>query len=438
MKQLIEGNSILKVIPSDGHATGRPPVVHLQNSLTLDDGNFYQYPTLILGSAGSGKSTLMRQLAKPIFENAKTNDNVITFCAKSDMLEFAYPDDIIINISNTKNTKACWNIFEEMKASSDPELTLREISTALFEDAEEKSSQPFFPQAAREIFFKTALYMYKYAISKKISLSNGDLIEFLETTPIHGSDSDPGWVELASLYPDSFGMLRDYLGDGSDQGLGCLSEVRTMLSKAFFGSFKSYGGTFSAIRSSQSGGKRIFLDYNYSSGGHATLPVYKILIDLFLKEAMRTDAKHKTWFLLDEGALLPKSNVLTDALSFGRDPSSGNKNAGVRILMALQSARQMTNHYTQSQAECILSLFPNIIAMRIADSFSRKIVSDRYGKAHYLYTYSGVGGKEHIHESTEEVVSDFHFSYITKEGQAIMSLPAFSSHPFIYDGYRKE
>lgn len=71
MKQLIEGNSILKVIPSDCHATGRPPVVHLRNNLTLDDGNFYQYPTLILGSAGSGKSTLMRQLAKPIFEHAK-------------------------------------------------------------------------------------------------------------------------------------------------------------------------------------------------------------------------------------------------------------------------------------------------------------------------------------------------------------------------------
>ena len=86
MKQLIEGNSILKVIPSDCHATGRPPVVHLRNNLTLDDGNFYQYPTLILGSAGSGKSTLMRQLAKPIFEHAKrNNDNVIVFCAKSDM-----------------------------------------------------------------------------------------------------------------------------------------------------------------------------------------------------------------------------------------------------------------------------------------------------------------------------------------------------------------
>ena len=118
MKQLIEGNSILKVIPSDCHATGRPPVVHLRNNLTLDDGNFYQYPTLILGSAGSGKSTLMRQLAKPIFEHAKrNNDNVIVFCAKSDMLEFAYPNDIIINISNTKNTNACWNIFEEMKVS---------------------------------------------------------------------------------------------------------------------------------------------------------------------------------------------------------------------------------------------------------------------------------------------------------------------------------
>ena len=51
---------------------------------------------------------------------------------------------------------------------------------------------------------------------------------------------------------------------------------------------------------------------------------------------------HKTWFLLDEGSQL-KSQVLVDALSLGRDPT-GNGKAGIRVLMALQSAKLMTRH----------------------------------------------------------------------------------------------
>ena len=37
----------------------------------------------------------------------------------------------------------------------------------------------------------------------------------------------------------------------------------------------------------------------------------------------------------------------------------------------------------------------------------------------------------------EDVVSDYHFSQITKKGQAIISMPGVNSHPFFYDGYRK-
>ena len=69
---------------------------------------------------------------------------------------------------------------------------------------------------------------------------------------------------------------------------------------------------------------------------------------------------------------------------------------------------------------------------------SRAVVSERYGKAHYLYSYAGVGEKIHHQDSVEDVVSDYHFSQITKKGQAIISMPGISSHPFLYDGYRKE
>ncbi len=436
MKKLVEGNELLTYVP-ECQTTGREPVVRLRHNLILDDGNCFESPTLLVGNVGSGKTTVMGEIEDIIFPYAKdVGDSIVTFCAKPDMLRYAKSEDIVISITNM-DSESCWNIFDEMQASENPELTLREIATELFAEVETKTMQPFFPQAARDIFFKTCSYMYKYAKQKGIHFTNADLVEFLETTPIYGSVDNPGWVELTSMFPDDFGMLRDYLGNGSEQGLGCLSELRTLISRTLFGCFTSDKGTFSAIRTIREGGKNIFLYYDYANAGHSTLSVFHIILDLLLKQAMRADTDHKTWFFLDEASLLPKSNVLMDALSFGRDPGSNGK-GGVRIIMALQSARLMTHRYSQQEAETLLSLFPNVIAMRVSDPFSRAVVSERYGKAHYQYSYGGIGDKVHYHDSIEEVVSDYHFSQITKKGQAIISMPGVSDQPFIYDGYRKK
>ena len=118
-------------------------------------------------------------------------------------------------------------------------------------------------------------------------------------------------------------------------------------------------------------------------------------------------------------------------------PADNNK-GGVRIIMALQSARLMTRYYTQQEAETLLSLFPNVIAMKVHDPMSRQIISERYGKAHYQYSYAGIGQKIHYHDSIEDVVSDYHFSQILKKGQAIVSMPGISNQPFFYDGYKEK
>lgn len=436
MKKLIEGNELLDCVPVC-HTTGREPVVRLRHNLVLDDGNCFESPTLIMGNVGSGKTTLMGGIEDPVYAYAKkVNDSIVTFCAKPDMLRYAKPEDIVISITSME-PESCWNIFDEMSASKNPELTLREISTELFAEVESKTMQPFFPQAARDIFYKSCNYMYKYALRKGVHFTNADLIEFLEKTPIHGTEENPGWVELAEMFPQDFGMLRDYIGNGSEQGLGCLSELRTLISRTLFGCFSSDSGIFSANKTLQEGGKNIFLYYDYANSGHSTLSVFHIILDLLLKQAMRADADHKTWFFLDEASLLPKSNVLMDALSLGRDPGSNGK-GGVRIIMTLQSARLMTHQYTQQEAETLLSLFPNVIALRVSDPFSRAIVSERYGKAHYQYSYGGVGEKIHYHDSIEDVVSDYHYSQITKKGQAIVSMPGVNDHPFIYDGFKKK
>jgi hypothetical protein len=434
MKKLIEGAELYDYVPNC-HSTGIEPIVRLQHNLILDDGNCFQSPTLIEGSVGSGKTTLMKELMTSILTYTdKVQDNSVIFCAKPDMLNYRRPEDAVISITS-KDAESCWNIFAEMDESNAPMITLREIASALFAKAKEKTTQLFFPEAAQDIFYQTCRYMYDFSKRKKINVSNGDLVEFLETTPIRGNEEIPGWMELSEMHPKYFSMIRDYIGNGTEQGLGVLSELRTLISSTLYGSFASNNGTFSAIRTLKDGGKRTFLYYDYANAGHSTLSVLHVILDLLLKQAMNADNIHKTWFFLDESSLLPKSNVLTDALSFGRDPGTNGK-GGVRIIMALQSARLMTHHYTQQEAETLLSLFPNVIAMRVSDSMSRSIVSERYGKAHYQYSYAGLGDKIHYIDSFENVISDFHFSKITKKGQAIISMPEVCNFPFIYNGFK--
>lgn len=436
MKKLVEGNELLNTVPIC-KTTGKEPVVHLQHNLILDDGNCFESPLLIEGNVGWGKTCLINELMDPILKYCdKSGDNAVIFCAKPDMLRYQRKGDSVISIRSI-DAYSCWNIFEELKASDTPELTLREISTELFAEAEEKTTQIFFPQAARDIFYQTCRYMYDYSLEKGINFSNADLIDFLETTPIYSTDKALGWIELAAKYPDYFGMIRDYIGNGSEQGSGCLSELRTLISRTLFGCFAAEDAMFSAIDSLKGEGKRIFLFYDYANSGHSTSSVFQIILDLLLKQAMKADAEHKTWFFLDEASILPRSNVLMDSLSLGRDPG-GNGKGGVRIIMALQSARLMTHYYSKEEAETLLSLFPNVIALKVADPMSRAIISERYGKAHYQYSYAGIGEKMHYHDSIEDVVSDYHFSQIKEKGQAIISLPGVSSHPFFYDGYRKK
>ena len=436
MKKLIEGVELLRSVPKCS-AGGDGPVVRLENGLLLDDGNCWQSPTLILGNVSSGKTTLMKSCMTPILEYAeRTGDNAVIFCAKPDMLEYVRPGDPDISVNGT-DPRSCWNLFAELDASDNPMLTLREISAILFKEAEERTMQPFFPKAARDIFYQTCRYMYDFSKRTGVPVNNAALVEFLETTPLRGDRLKPGWADLAQTHPGYFGIARDYIGGGNEQGLGVLSELRTFISSTLYGSFAAEEASFSAIQALRQGGARIFLYYDYAKASQSALVVLHVLIDLLLKQAMSADSNCKTWFFLDEGSLLPKSDVLTDSLSLGRDPGS-NGRGGVRILMALQSARLMMHHYTEDEGQCLLSMFPNVICMRVADPMSRAVVSDRYGKAHYQYSYAGVGEKIHYTDSYEEVVSDYHFSQITKKGQAIISMPGVSPQPFLYDGYRKE
>ena len=106
--------------------------------------------------------------------------------------------------------------------------------------------------------------MRDFGRTNNIPVSNAELSEFLTRTTVFaqegaGTGTDGSWQELVERYPTYFSAARDLIGDGGAQGLGVLSEVRTMLSRLFIGSFNTADGRFSALQAVRQGGKRVFM-----------------------------------------------------------------------------------------------------------------------------------------------------------------------------------
>ena len=430
VKNVLEGSSILPRPPVlDG--PNKAPVVRLQDGLVLDE-RIFQQPVLLLGAVGSGKTYLLDRIMEPVLQEAdKVADNVVIFCAKDDFLKYRRPGDPLIAVDSSE-PGSCWNIFRELSQSSNPELTARDISKSLFSDRK-SSIQPFFSNAGSHILFSVLMDMYEDSIKKGTMYSNLHLVDFMNNTTIRGNGDYPSWRELASLRPKYFGHINDYLGDDLElgQGYGVISELTTLIHDCFWGSFASEG-SFSAIEALKTG-KRIFLYYDHATCSEASIKIFSTIISLLLKHSVsRANGGRRTWFFIDEASLLPKVNWI-DAMSLGRQ-------LGFRLCFSLQSASLMRRHYSEDEAMSLLSLFPNIISLRVDDSMSRQVIQDRYGEMLCSYSFSSIGQKIAQHVQERKVVADFDFStLLQRKGDAICSIPNLSpTAPFLYKGFKED
>ena len=427
VKQTLEGLSILPAPPARSERRLRPPVVKLDDGLVLDD-SVFEASTLLLGPPGTGKSVLMDHIMAPVLaEAASQNENAVIFCAKREYLKYRRPQDPVISVDATE-PNACWNIFREMAASRNPALTARDIASSLTRD-QHSDMQPFFENSCNDLLYNTILFLFEEQQRTGEPCSNWHLADFLGMVSLR-RDAEYSWYALAEAYPERFGHILDYLGDGLDQGFGIISEIRTLLHKAFWGSFANEKGTFSAIESLKKGGQRIFLFYDYANASEASVKIYRTILNLLFKHSIDEENRRRTWFFIDEGSLLPET-CLADAMSLGRG-------AGFRLIWAQQSAQLMTRHYSKEDAESLLSLFPNVLCLRVMDSMSRHILADRYGECLCSYSFQAAMQKVVQHTEHRPVVADYDFAMIQQKGDGIFSIPAVSNTPFFYHGYRKE
>lgn len=387
---------------------------------------------LLLGGAGSGKTNVFNLTVEQLRDqdNDNTNDVFIVFDTKGDFVNnFGKKGDIVLgNGKAYRKYSARWNIFDDVLADGDNpedyEVNAREIAASLF-SGRGSSSQPFFSNAARDMFAHVIIFFIRRAKAdpekRKHMLNNKELVRFLLNA------DGKRYHTVFSYYSDMKGLL-SYIGDGtSNQALGVFGELKSMLYDCFLGVFADDDshGRFSmrkAVRAK--GGRAIFIEYDLAVG-EAMTPIYRLLIDLALKEALGRSESEKgnVYMVLDELKLLPKLNHLDDALNFGRS-------MGVKVIAGLQSINQLYDIYGKEKGLVIAGGFASLFCFHTSDNASREYVTELFGENVVGYQYMGI---DHLIEKRER---DGHTvetwdQLRLKQGQAVVGL-ADEESPFIF------
>lgn len=407
----------------------------MQHSFAIDEPTVFKN-VLLLGSAGSGKTNVLNQIVAQTraWCDSKHADGVsLIFDAKGDYIShpgFYHNGDYLIgNDIRFRNKSVIWNIFDEILADGDDpidyEANAREMASILFKDRGSKT-QPFFSNAARDIFANMLIYFVRRRRDTpdkwSEKLNNKDFISFL----LNKTPAD--FVQYFQIYSDMKGLI-SYIGDGtSNQALGVFGELRSMLYDCFQGIFNqkanSSSKSFSIRRAIRNkGGKAIYILYDLSIGETMT-PIYRLLVDLALKEALSESANGHTHIFLDELKLLPKVSHLEDALNFGRSKK-------VSVIAGLQSVGQIYSLYGKEAGQVILGGFGSVIALKSSDYESREYISQLFGANIYAYRYHNESNNPIDREREGHILEHWHLQSLKYPGQAYVCL-ASQPDPFMF------
>ena len=340
---------------------------------------------LLLGGSGCGKTNAFCYTLENLRRTMTQDDIAIIFDTKGEFYDlFSRPGDYVIgNSARFCRQSHTWNIFDEILADGEDDANLsmnaREMAAALFHDRG-SSTQPFFCSAARDIFRGILLHFLRQAKvdpTWRDKLNNRDLTQAFKAFKVEH------YLKIFNHYPDLRSLL-SYFGDGtSNQALGVFGELNSMLSDYFIGILAEHNPARSismrqAVRAK--GGRAIFVEYDLSVGETLT-PIYRLLIDQALKEALgRTAAGGSVYLIADEFKLLPKLQHIDDALNFGRG-------LGVRVMAGIQSIDQLYDVYGRERGAVIAGGFGSLFAFHTNDASSRDYITGRFGSNIMVYEY---------------------------------------------------
>lgn len=416
--EILEGISLKEKISMPTDSDVGISLIGVDKSIPLTSSVLSKH-LLYTGTIGTGKTTAMFQLLRQLIDKMSEDDVMVIFDTKGDFKgEFYRPEKDVVISSDSKAT-AYWNIFKEVRINGEDyiEENLLEIVSSLFEEKIKRSNAPFFPQAAKDVLFGIMSYIiYKNAPE---NLDNAELYAYLRDANINDV------VDALMSVGDLRGII-DYIyngGEGSEQTQGVYSELRNVANELFVGNFRKRGDFSVREFVRNKGGKILFIEYDLSIGKVLT-PIYKVLIDLAIKEALsRSKSEGNVFFVIDEFKLLPNLYHIDNGVNFGRS-------LGAKFIVAMQNIQQIIDSYGYEKAYSILSAFGTSVAFRVTDKATKEFVQNLYGMNRKRFVFKGTsyseGNKEQITYSN--VIEDWDILDL-KVGEAIISVSDYDSAP---------
>ncbi len=381
---------------------------------------------MLIGSIGTGKTTTINQYLSEVRKQIDSNDVVIVFDTKGDYLKFYQDGDVIIGnddsyMDEREIKKNYWNIFCEIEFGKQMLESIREISNALFTEACERTNQPFFPNAAKDIFSAVLWHFMKTRHPNK--RTNKFLTEFLCSNGNLINDL----LKMLDRY-DEFRAMKSYISDPtSGQTQGVIAELQQVVNQYFQGNFNKHGTLSLRRLTERKGGRFIFIEYDMSIGSILS-PIYSLMFDMAIKQALgRTRQEGNVFFVTDEFRLLPHLVHIDDAVNFGRS-------LGVKFLISIQNVNQIFENYGEHRARSIMSGFMTTIAFNVSDVHTRDYIKSCFGSNRKKDSFEHIISTKGISEETRDgfVVEDWDISRLDL-GESIIKMPGHEPFFFKFD-----
>ena len=191
----IQGDSISSISPPQNDSIKKGVVLpgtykKIPTKLIVDNDIMSKH-LLLIGGTGCGKTNVFNYFVKQLKQTMSPDDIMFVFDTKGDFYsQFYKQGDIVIGNSKMYSSITLkWNIYKEILVDgwddNDIYNNACEITYSLFKEAIERTSQQFFPNAARDIL--TAILIAHIRLGKdsidfrKKFLNNKALRYFLDS-----------------------------------------------------------------------------------------------------------------------------------------------------------------------------------------------------------------------------------------------------------------
>jgi type IV secretory pathway TraG/TraD family ATPase VirD4 len=432
--RLLYGNSVSQNTPPSQTAGAKVKLTGTHAGKTAAftlDSDVLSKHTMLIGGTGCGKTTLFYHFVSQIKHNMTKDDVMIIFDSKGDFYSKFYNKSNDLVIGNSKQYSAGsehWNIYKEILADGwedrDFIINTQEVCKSFFEERTKNTTNAFFPNAARDLLAAiiTAFIREgkKDSAIKKEFFYNEKLKEFLDL-------SNPQMIiDLLADSPDANAVMSYISGDNA-QSQGVLSEMYSIMREIFIGVFAEKGAFSMREFVRGKGNKTLFIEYDLSIGSMLT-PVYRLMFDLALKEALgRNKPQGSVYLICDEFKLLPHLRHIDDGVNFGRS-------LGVKVFAGIQSIEQLYEIYGQSRGRNIAAGFSSVYAFRSNDSSTRDFISGLFGKNIVLEKYQRLDNQIVEEKRNGQTVEDWDLNSL-KVGEAVVGLPFSQPFRFYFDMY---